>query len=112
MAHTYEELKKKTVAELRDIAKDIPDEAVKGYTQLNKEHLLLAICKALKIDAHEHHAAALADKSAVKANMREIKAARAKAAAAGNDDLADQLRRRYHRLNHALRVSARRAARA
>ena len=29
MAHTYEELKKKTVAELRDIAAGIEDEAVK-----------------------------------------------------------------------------------
>jgi hypothetical protein len=112
MTYTYEDLKKKTVAELRDIAKDIPHDAVKGYTQLNKDHLLVAICKALNIDAHEHHAARLADKSAVKARMREIKTARAKAAAAGNDDLARQLRRRYHRLNHALRASAKRAARA
>ena len=37
MDHTFEELKKKTVAELREIAAGIGDEAVKGYTQLNKE---------------------------------------------------------------------------
>ncbi len=35
--HTYEELKKKTVAELREIAKDLKHEAIKGYSQLNKE---------------------------------------------------------------------------
>ena len=51
MAHTYEELKKKTIAELRDIAKDIQHEAVQGYTQLNKDHLLPALCKALGIDS-------------------------------------------------------------
>ncbi len=33
--HTYEELKKKTVAELREIAKDLKHEAIKGYSQLN-----------------------------------------------------------------------------
>ena len=58
MPHTYEELKKKTIAELREIAKDLQHEAVQGYTQLNKEHLLPALCKALGIDSHAHHAAA------------------------------------------------------
>jgi hypothetical protein len=109
MAHTYEELKKKTIAELRDIAKDLSHDAVQGYTQMNKEHLLPALCKALGIDAHEHHAAALAQKTAVKARLSEIKAARAKALTDGNHDLLRQLRRQYHRLNHALRSSAKRA---
>jgi len=54
MAFTYEELKHKTVAELREIAKDIEHEAVQGYTQLNKEHLLVAISNALGLQ-HEHH---------------------------------------------------------
>ena len=47
MAHTYEELSKMTVVELRDIAKDVDHEAVQGATQMNKEHLLPALCKAL-----------------------------------------------------------------
>src|SRR5256885_9142107 len=38
MAYTYDELKHKTVAELRDIAVGIEHEALQGYTQLNKEH--------------------------------------------------------------------------
>ena len=50
MAHTYEELKKKTIEDLREIAKGLEHDAVKGYTQMNKEHLLPAICKALGID--------------------------------------------------------------
>jgi hypothetical protein len=72
MAHTYEELKKKTIAELREIAKDIQHEAVQDYTRLNKDHLLPALCKAFGIDSHAHHAAALAEKAAVKAKMRGI----------------------------------------
>ena len=112
MAHTYEELRKKTVAELRDIAKDIEHDAVKGYTQMNKEHLLPAICNALGIEAHEHHAAALAEKASMKAKMRELKRARAQAIASGNRDLAHSLRRQYHALNHSLRTAAKHAPRA
>src|SRR2546426_358150 len=52
---TYEELRHKTIAELREIAKGIDHEAVQGYTQLNKEHLIPAICKALGIETHAHH---------------------------------------------------------
>ena len=54
MEYTYEQLKHMTVVELRDIAKGIENEAVQGYTQLNKEHLVVAISKALGIK-HEHH---------------------------------------------------------
>jgi hypothetical protein len=109
MPHTYEELKKKTIAELRDIAKDIQHEAVQGYTQLNKEHLLPALCKALGIDSHAHHAAAIAEKAAVKARMRDIRAEKAKAFESGDQDLVRQLRRHYHRLNHTLRTAAKHA---
>jgi hypothetical protein len=111
MAHTYEELKKKTIADLRDIAKDIEHDAVQGYTQMNKDHLLPAICKALGIDPHEHRAAALAQKSAMKTKMRAIKAARAEALASGDAILARNLRHQYHAMNHVLRTSAKRATR-
>ena len=33
--HTYEELKHKTVAQLREVAAGIEHDAVKGHTQLN-----------------------------------------------------------------------------
>ncbi len=36
-------------------ATGLDHEAVKDYTQLNKEHLTPAVCAALGIDAHEHH---------------------------------------------------------
>ena len=65
MAHTYEELKKKTVQELREIAKSVQHEAVQGATQMNKEHLLPALCKALGIDTHQHHQVRSIDKPAM-----------------------------------------------
>ena len=55
MTMTYEELKAKTLAELREIAKDIVHDAVRGYSQMNKERLLPAICQALGIETREHH---------------------------------------------------------
>ena len=109
MPHTYEELKKKTVAELRDLAKSLEHEAVQGYTQMNKDHLLPALCKALGIDAHEHHAAIAAEKGAIKARMREIKIACHQAKAEADHDRLYRLRRQYHALNHSLRTSAKRA---
>lgn len=109
MAHTYEELKHKTVAELRAIAKELQHEAVQGHTQMNKDHLLPALCKALGLDAHEHHAAMSAEKAAIKAKMREIKTACEKAEGDGDHERLHSLRRQYHRLNHSLRTSAKRA---
>ncbi|MGH9219705.1 MAG: hypothetical protein ACRD1W_10410 [Vicinamibacterales bacterium] len=106
MAHTYEELKKKTVAELRELAGTLQHEAVQGYTQLNKEHLLPALCKALGIEAHEHHAAIDAQKNQIKAQMREIKAAADTARETHDYETLHRLRRQYHSLNHTLRTSA------
>ena len=109
MTHTYEELKKKTVAELREMASTLEHEAVQGFTQLNKEHLLPAICKALGIEAHEHHAAVNAEKTMIKAKMRELKADAEKARQSGDHEKLHELRRAHHHLNHALRTSAKRS---
>jgi hypothetical protein len=74
MALTYEELKHKTVAELREIAKTTEHEAVKGHTQMNKDHLLVALCKALGLDAHvHHHHAAGVEHARIKARIRALK---------------------------------------
>jgi len=108
MAHTYEELRHMTIAQLRDMAKDIQHDAVQGYTQMNKDHLLPALCAALGIDAHEHHAAALKEKSALKSKMLALKAERAKAVSAGDQARLKQIRREYHHINHKLRTSAKR----
>jgi hypothetical protein len=71
MAHTYEELKHKPLAELREIAAGITHEAVQGYTQLNKDHLLVALCKALGIETHAHHEVKGIDKQPIKAKIKE-----------------------------------------
>jgi hypothetical protein len=97
MAFTYEELKHKTVAELREIAKDIEHEAVQGYTQLNKEHLLVAISQALGLK-HEHHDVVGVDKASIKARMRELKTTREAALAAHDHAQLKVVRRTLHRL--------------
>lgn len=104
MAHTYEELKGKTIAELREIAKDVESEHVQGYSQMNKEHLLPALCKALGIDIHEHHTVRGIDKAAVKARMRELKKQRDAALESQDHAQLKGLRRQIHRLNHQIRA--------
>ena len=98
MAYSHHELKHKTLAELRDIAKDIDHEAVQGYTQLNKEHLVIAICKALNIDIHEHHDVVGIDKAAVKSRIKEWKKKRAAALEAHDHAQLKRARRSIHRL--------------
>ena len=84
MTHTYEELKHKPLAELREIAAGITHEAVQGYTQLNKEHLLVGLCTALGIDMHAHHEVKGIDKAATKARIKEWKKKRDEALAAAD----------------------------
>jgi hypothetical protein len=107
MAHTYEELKGKTIDDLREIAKGIEHEAVKGYTQMNKEHLLPALCKALGIEYHKHphHAAVGIDKGKLKARMHALRAEKAKAIEGGDNKKLKALRREYHRLNRRIRAA-------
>jgi hypothetical protein len=103
MAHTYEELSKMTVAQLRDIAKDIEHEAVQGATQMNKEHLLPALCKALGIETHALHHVEGIDKPAIKAKIRLLKGQRNDAIKAGDHDQLRRVRRRVHRLKRRIR---------
>jgi DNA-binding IclR family transcriptional regulator len=98
MAYTHNELKHKTLAELRDITKDIEHEAVQGYTQLNKEHLIVAICKALNIEMHAHHEVVGIDKAAIKSRIKELKQRRTGAIAAHDHAQLKAARRRIHRL--------------
>jgi hypothetical protein len=103
MAFTYHELKEKNVGELREIAKGIEHEAVQGYTQLNKEHLLVALAKALGLSTHEHHAVGAFDKAGIKARMRGLKKERAAATEAGDHVKLAAIRRQIHALNHEIR---------
>jgi hypothetical protein len=103
MEHTFEELKGKTVAELREIASGIEHEAVKGYTQLNKEHLLEALCKALNIEMYVHHEVVGIDKTPIKAKIKELKKKRDEALSANDYEQLKIIRRRIHRLKRTLR---------
>lgn len=106
MTYTYHDLKTKTVAQLREIAAGLQSEAVKGFTQLNKDHLLTALCHALKIDPHEHHQAVMANKSRIKGRINELKAIRDEAIASGDHaklaHVRGQIRSYKKRLRHSM----------
>ena len=97
MELTYEQLRHKNLAELRDMAKGIEHEGVQGYTQMNKEHLVVGIAKALGIQ-HEHHSAVGIDKSTIKSRIRELKTQRAAAIEAHDRAQLKVVRRTIHRL--------------
>lgn len=104
MAHTFEELKEKTIAELRDIAKDIQSDDLKGYSQLNKEQLLPIMCKALGIPTHGHHAAGInIDKGKIKAKIKALKVKKGKALEGKDFKQLKLIRHEVHRLKHELR---------
>jgi len=94
---TYEQLRHKTLAELRDMAQGSEHEAVQGFTQMNKEHLVGALAKALGIQ-HEHHSVVGIDKSSIKARIRELKTQRQAAIEAHDRAQLKTVRRTIHRL--------------
>jgi hypothetical protein len=108
MEYTFDQLKKMTVAQLREIAAGTQHEAVKGYTQLNKEHLLTALCNALNIDTHTRHKikAAGIDKAGIKSQMKALKIQRDAALEAHNHAQLKTVRRQMHGLRRSLRRAA------
>ena len=94
---TFEQLRHTTLAELRDMAKGSEHEAVQGYTQMNKEHLAVALAKALGIQ-HTHHDVIGVDKTAIKARIRELKTQREAALTAHDNAQLKVVRRTIHRL--------------
>ena len=106
MPYTYDELKGMTVAQLREIASGIQNDAVQGYTQLNKEHLLVVLAKVLNLDTHTRHKLGGIDKADVKKQMKQLHKER-DASLEVHDHV--QLKTTRRKL-HALRRSLRRAA--
>jgi len=103
MAYTFEQLSVMTVAQLREIAKGIEHDAVKGFSTMHKEKLLPAICVALGIEGHKHHVAVGINKSQIKVQIRLIKKKR-DAALAGKDGKAyRESIREIHALKNKLR---------
>ncbi|HET6342154.1 MAG TPA: hypothetical protein VFG78_08215 [Gemmatimonadota bacterium] len=103
MPHTYEELHKMTIGQLREIAAGIEDDRLQGHSQLHKEQLLPVLCQVLGVEAHAHHEVVGVDKSKVKTEIRELKARRDAALEARDTDELRRVRRRIHRLKGQLR---------
>jgi hypothetical protein len=101
--YTFDELKKMTVVQLREIAKGNEHEELKGYTQLNKDHLITALCKALNVPMHAHHEAQGIDKARFKTKIKELQKERAAALEAHDHAKLKAVRRHIHRLNHYIR---------
>ena len=106
MEYTFEDLKKKRVVELREIAAGIEHEAVKGYTQMNKGHLLEAVCTALCVDMFEHHVVKDTHKSGIKTQIKELKTKRDKVLAAHKKDELHIIQKRIRKLKRTLRKMA------
>ena len=97
--HTYDSLKGKTVAQMREIAEGLGDhDALHGYTTMHKEELLVALCTALGVEAHEHHEVVGIDKAAVKAKIRDLKQQRTALIEAGDAKQLKIVRRRIRSL--------------
>ena len=103
MAHTYEELSKMTVIELRKIADGIDHEATKGHSIMHKEKLLPALCTALGIDIHVHHNIVGINKRKIKAEIKDLKIQREAAISAKDYARLAQIRDRIHKLKHTMR---------
>jgi hypothetical protein len=103
MAYTFKDLKHKTLAELQEIAKGLEHEAVKGYTQMNKDHLLKGLCTALGIAMHEHHEVKGIDKPSIKAKIRALKKERDQALAAHDSKQLKDVRMQIKGLKKTLR---------
>lgn len=102
MAHTFEELKKMNVPQLREVAKA---EGIEGSTQMNKEHVLEAVCKKLNIDMHVHHDVVGVDKGAIKAQIRELKKERDQFLQDKKNDDVKKVRKQIKKLKKKLRAA-------
>ena len=99
MDYTFEDLKKKTVGDLREIAEKAEDhEALHGHKTMHKEDLLAALCKVFGIEAHEHHEVVGDYKAKIKAQIRGLKVERQAALDAKDGKRLKSIRRRIHRL--------------
>ena len=98
MAHTYEELRHMTVAQLREIAEGIENEELRGYKSLKKGQLIPLLCKILGIEEHVHHEVVGVNKGQIKAMIREAKVERDAALEAHDHKQLKVVRRKIHRL--------------
>ncbi|MBN1781897.1 hypothetical protein JW948_12270 [bacterium] len=103
MDYTYKDLKHLKLAELKEIAAGMENEEVKGYTQMNKDHLLAAICNALHIDMHEHHEVVGLNKTDIKKKIKSLKDKRDEALKAKDKKKLIETRQEIKKLKNSLR---------
>jgi hypothetical protein len=104
MAYTYDELHKKTVAQLRKIAKEQGDhEELHGFLTMHKHELLPALCTVLGIEAHEHHDVIGLDKAKMKTQIRALKLKRDAALEARDYKELKETRHKIKRLKRKIR---------
>ena len=101
--YTFEELKEKTVAQLREIAEGLDHDALHGYKTMHKEQLVLALCKALGIAARKQRKVVGINKAEIKKQIRELKVERDAALEAHDHKRLKEIRRRIHRLKRTIR---------
>ena len=94
---TFEQLRHKNLADLREMAKGSGNEIVQGYTQMNKDRLVGGLATALGIQ-HEHHSAVGIDKASIKSRIRQLKTQREAAIEAHDHAQLKVVRRTIHRL--------------
>jgi hypothetical protein len=107
MAYTHEEMRKKTVAQLREIAAGTDHEALHGYSTMHKHQLVRAICQAKGIDIVEHHSVVGIDKTEIKSRIRELKQVRDRALTERDHAGLRAVRRRIHRLKRRIHKATR-----
>ena len=102
MAHTYEELHKMTVIQLRAIADPLEDESLKGHLVMHKDQLLPLLCKALGVAIPHHHVAS-SSKGVVKQKIHQLKKDRDVAIEKKDYKRLEAIRGEIHKLKRQLR---------
>jgi hypothetical protein len=103
--YTFEELSKKNVTQLREIAEGVQHEAVQGLKTMHKDDLVKALCTAFGIEARAKKQVIGIDKAAVKGQIKELKTKRSAALEAHDHAALKKARRKIHRLKRKMRRS-------
>ena len=105
MAQTYEQLAKKSVADLRAAAKELEHDALQGYSNMSKGELVKALCAAQDVAIPSHRQGPGLDRKAVKAKIKELKVTRQAAVDGKDSTQLARTRRRIQRLKRKLRAA-------
>lgn len=104
MEYTFDELKRHTVAQLREIAENLGDhEKLHGHLTMHKEQLISALCQVLGIEEHVYHEVVGINKQKVKSRIRDLRRQRDTALEAHDHRELKRLRRQIHHLKVKIR---------